>query len=151
MRSIDAGQTITILANLGVIAGIVFLAVELRQNNDLLESQARASRTSMRQDYFRDLFSDPALSGLIVKASDGRELTEEEALRLFWFNTSVITAWSTVYDEYSRGLIEEKNLEIEQWRATFHERLPRMRETWESQKIGRPADFVEFMERNVVN
>jgi len=105
----------------------------------------------MRQDYFRDLFSDPALSGLIVKASDGRDLTEEEALRLFWFNTSVITAWSTVYDEYSRGLIEEKNLEIEQWRATFQERLPRMRETWESQKIGRPADFVEFMERNVVN
>ena len=151
MKKIDLGQTITIFANLGVIAGIVFLAVELRQNNDLLESQARATRTLMRQDYFRDLFSDPALAGLIVKASKDLDLTEEEALRLFWLNTSVLTAWWTVYDEYSRGLIEERDLDIEQWRATFHERLPRMRETWESQKAGRPADFIEFIERNVVN
>ena len=30
LKKIDLGQTISILANVGVIAGIVFLAVELR-------------------------------------------------------------------------------------------------------------------------
>lgn len=151
MKKIDLGQAVSILANAGVIAGIVFLALELQQNNDLLESQVRATRTLMRQDYFRDLFTDPELTGLIVKASNNRELTEEEALRLYWLNTSVLTAWWTVYDEYSKGLIEEESLDLAQWRATFQERLPRMPETWESQKIGRPDDFIEFMERNVVN
>ena len=151
MKKVDFGQAITVLANVGVIAGIVFLAVELQQNNALLESQVRATRTMMRQDFFRDLFANPELTRLIVKASDGQELTEEEDLRIFWLNTSVLTAWWTVYDEYSKGLIEEESIEVEQWRATFHERLPKMRETWELQKIGRPVDFIEFMERNVVN
>jgi len=32
MKKIDLGQTIQTLANLGVIAGIVFLAMELQQN-----------------------------------------------------------------------------------------------------------------------
>ena len=41
MKKIDPGQTIQILANVGVIAGIAFLAVELRQNNELLRSSSR--------------------------------------------------------------------------------------------------------------
>lgn len=31
-------------ANIGVIAGIVFLAVEIQQNNELMASQARFNR-----------------------------------------------------------------------------------------------------------
>jgi hypothetical protein len=41
MKKIDLGQTVQILANLGVIAGIVFLGIELQQNNALLGAQAR--------------------------------------------------------------------------------------------------------------
>jgi hypothetical protein len=44
MRKIDVGHTIQILANAGVIAGILFLAMELRQNNALLESQTHYNR-----------------------------------------------------------------------------------------------------------
>ena len=35
MTKIDLGRTISILANIGVIAGIVFLGLELQQNNVL--------------------------------------------------------------------------------------------------------------------
>lgn len=41
MKSIDLGQTITILANVGVIAGLIFLGYELHQNNEFLEQQER--------------------------------------------------------------------------------------------------------------
>jgi len=37
MKKIDLGQTITILANIGVIAGIVFLGYELRQNTGAIK------------------------------------------------------------------------------------------------------------------
>ena len=33
-KKIDLGQIITICANIGVIAGIVFLGIELQQNNN---------------------------------------------------------------------------------------------------------------------
>ncbi len=40
MKKLDLGQTIGILANLGVIAGIVFLGYKLRQNNLLLRFES---------------------------------------------------------------------------------------------------------------
>ena len=43
MKKINLGQLIGILANLGVIAGIVFLAFELEQNNQLMEAEARTA------------------------------------------------------------------------------------------------------------
>lgn len=45
---IDLGQTAQLLANLGVIAGIVFLAIEVRQNQDSLEESNRISVVSTR-------------------------------------------------------------------------------------------------------
>ncbi len=35
MKKIDVGQTIGILANLGVVAGILFLVVEIQQNTEM--------------------------------------------------------------------------------------------------------------------
>ena len=50
MKKLDLGQTITILANLGVIAGIVFLGIELQQNNEALGLQVRLEReNTLRQ------------------------------------------------------------------------------------------------------
>ncbi len=43
MNKIDLGQTIQILANIGVIAGIGFLGLELRQNSEQLELQSYQS------------------------------------------------------------------------------------------------------------
>ena len=40
MKKIDLGQTITIFANLGVIGGLIFLAVEIRQNSDIARASA---------------------------------------------------------------------------------------------------------------
>ena len=48
MKKIDLGLTISILANVGVIAGIVFLALELQQNNSLLAAQARREQLDAR-------------------------------------------------------------------------------------------------------
>ena len=39
MKKLDFAQTASLLANLGVIAGIIFLGFELGQNNDLLAAQ----------------------------------------------------------------------------------------------------------------
>ena len=46
MNKIDLGQTLAILANVGVIVGIAFLAVELRQNNRLIDEQSAIARVN---------------------------------------------------------------------------------------------------------
>ena len=41
MKKISLGQTLGILANLGVIAGILLLTYELNQNRQMMQSQTR--------------------------------------------------------------------------------------------------------------
>ena len=57
-KKLDLGQTITILANLGVIAGIVLLAIEMRQNNELLAAQDKSelSRQQAASSYASPFF-----------------------------------------------------------------------------------------------
>jgi hypothetical protein len=45
MKKRNLSESLNLLANLGVIAGIVFLGVELRQNNELMEMEARSYTT----------------------------------------------------------------------------------------------------------
>ena len=47
MKNLDVGQTINTLANIGVIAGIVFLAIEVRQNQASLEESNRISQRAL--------------------------------------------------------------------------------------------------------
>ncbi len=64
MKKIDLGQTISILANVGVIGGIVFLAFELRQNSEQLEIQAREQTVSRRFSTVDLVLANPYLIDL---------------------------------------------------------------------------------------
>ena len=46
MKKIDIGQTLGIIANIGVVVGIVFLAFEISQNTRSLEVSAYQNLTS---------------------------------------------------------------------------------------------------------
>lgn len=95
MRKIDLGQTLNTLANLGVIAGIIFLAVELNQNNDFLELEARATLSEYLQNGWDRIASDPELVDIFIKDRNEEELTEAEEFRLnaFWMGYLIRLEW----------------------------------------------------------
>jgi hypothetical protein len=72
MTKVDVGQTIQILANVGVIAGIVFLGFELRQNNALLQEQARSQfasgSASIKQALYENTGALPSIISLPRRA-----------------------------------------------------------------------------------
>ena len=88
-------EILHLLANLGVIAGIVFLGVELKQNNDLMEMEARATLTEYLQDGWYQLSSDPGLAELFIKDRSGLELSEVEEMRLngYWMGMLMRREW----------------------------------------------------------
>lgn len=90
MKKVDLGQTVSILANLGVIAGIIFLALEIRQNNTLMTSQSRANQSAQVLAIQVDVFSNPDLSEILIKADSGESLTAAEQLRLDAFQQRVL-------------------------------------------------------------
>ncbi len=151
MKKIDLGRTISIFANVGVIAGILFLVVELQQNNDLLSAQARAARIELKTSFEGSLYQNVELAEIIARAHANDELTEAEEIRLLWLGRRMLTSFQYVYGEYQQGMIEEGAISTAEWRMAFHEQIPRMEDTWSVLRNGLNPEFVQWMEENVVN
>ena len=92
MNKIDLGQTITILANVGVIAGIVFLGIELQQNNELLSSQIRSTRVENRLSLVDRLFDNLEVIELLGKEESELTGTEIEASADFPMMVGLLSA-----------------------------------------------------------
>ena len=158
MKKLDLGQTISILANIGVIAGIVFLAVELQQNNELLSAEARSTRLGVRLDEAQLPIHNPALVDALIKHRHREELTEHEQLVLERYMETLLVIFQNTYTEGQRGFIDEDSIPIDSWRGLFSSETfsipgywPNLSAYWEVSKFGFNPDFVQWMEENVVN
>ena len=152
MKKIDLGQTITTLANVGVIAGIIFLAFELRQNNQLLEAQARADRRDIAREAGLRQIGNAELRSVTVKALNGQALSDDERYLLDLENQAVLTDWMYIHQEVQFGLLEESAIPAFSWQSGFYERRPKLPEYWSANKDARfPPDFVQWMDENIVN
>ena len=120
MSKVKLGQTISILANIGVVAGIVLLALELRQNNLLMQSQARMNRLELRQSSNDELFNSPHLHAAHVKWIDGEDLSagEQDLIRRYWTNRFL--NFNSIHEEYQSGLIPEYQLQTEGFRGMIN-------------------------------
>ena len=65
-----------------MIAGIVFLGLELRQVQDQMDAEISFNRFSEQLASRRTIASSPELAGAIAKHNSGEVLTAEEAVML---------------------------------------------------------------------
>ena len=150
MTKIDLGQTITILANLGVIAGIVFLGFELQQNNELLQAQSSFSQRSVDSDRRNTLIRDPGIIRVFVKASSGEALTADEQFRLMLINNETLDGYRWQFREYQAGRLPDNYLDLRVWRDVWDEQ-PGLYALFLEDRPRLDPDFVEFIEQNILN
>jgi hypothetical protein len=145
MKKIDLGQTITILANIGVIAGIGFLALEVHQNNELMSAEARRSRTESSESAFRAIAENADLAEIFVKARQGQEFSaiEEQRFRSFFMGL-LVNLQSTFRDLRP----EELESILNRYRA-YQATLPPLNVVWSENKMNLEPAFVELMDANV--
>ena len=147
MKKIDLGQTITILANLGVIAGIIFLGIELQQNNELMEAEARRARALSSEEAYRIIAENEALAEMFVKEERGEALTDVESQRMrsFWLRglTDLQLAHAELPENEWGPLIERFRLN--------HRLFPALHDTWTRRKAVFSGEFVQWYEENVVS
>ena len=159
MNKVDVGQLVGILANLGVIAGIVFLAIQLQQNNELLQAEARATRLGIRLDDYLAPVNDKDLATAILNRRAGEELSDYDSFLLGRYNLSVFLGIQNTFLEAQRGLIDLDSFPVEAWRSQFEGTSslesaywPPLRDLWEANReaVFSP-EFSQWWEENVVN
>ena len=67
MRKLDLGQSIGVLANVGVISGILFLGYEMRQNTSAIQTATLQGLMDLSTNYLLDTSLDPEFVRLLEK------------------------------------------------------------------------------------
>ena len=149
VKKIEMNQAIGILANVGVLGGLLLLAYELRQNNDLMEAEGRFNRLSIVSAAWGSWAVDGDLTELRVRAGKEEELRDFELRRVEGAIMRVFVNLEWIHRELPEGS-PERNFTREVQRRNFANDAS-YRKVWESRKSAFDPGFVEWMEANVVN
>jgi hypothetical protein len=148
MKKIDLGQAIALFANIAVIAGIVFLAFELRQNTIATQLIAAGSSAGYIRDMNALIVENGELAEMLVKRSADGELTAAERLRLVTFLSSTLIGWHAIYEQHQEGLLSD-----EQWRV-YREGMrqvllgyPYVQQFWARQRDSYSVGFNRLIEQ----
>lgn len=98
---------LTLLANIGVLAGILFLAYEIRQNTTATELDAATNYEAALREYELFVAGNPDFTELVVKSIAGEPLTEVEQFRVEMFFRGALRNWQTAYFQYRLGALSE--------------------------------------------
>lgn len=144
MKKIDLGQSISILANVGVIAGIVFLAFELRQNNELLVAQTSYAQFNVEQQRRMLRMQE---SETIMTPPDSR--TRAQGLRLELLNNQTLDSFIWQFREYQAGRLPDDFIDLRIWRDVWS--TSGLRDLFEEDRQRLDPEFVQFVEENILN
>ena len=153
MKFDKANNWLTLIANIGVIAGILFLAFEIRQNNELLAQQSRAVGIGQMFSTLERLIENPHL--LELADSDVESLTPIQRRQRELMGIRTLAAWEYQWGEWQRGLIDDFEWQTKGYRHAFHTKRDvgtYARDSWQAYKEFRATpEFIEWMEANVIN
>ena len=112
MNSSKVNEWLALIANAAVVGGIIFLAIEIRQNNELLRSESRQALITNDVASLAANFQNADVFAKLV--SDG-ELSTEDQLRLSFMYTIDLRNREFEYFQYTNGLLDEQT-----WLAYRH-------------------------------
>ena len=128
MNADKINKWLALVANLAVIAGIVFLALELNQNSRMMQTQTRNALTESILN-FQFNAEASGLRDIAQKANrDLASLTADEAGKVAQLYVSNMRLWENIHYQYRNGVFDEAEFTAERnsWRA-LGERTPLLR------------------------
>ena len=141
------------LAALGVIASMVFVGLEIRQNNQLARGQARQALAELNQEWLVLLSQDAEFEALYNKVwYTDAELEDAEWRRASMMMTMHLRRLENVFFQYAESLVDESALQsyglqtVSQDLATGRFDRYWVEDGWRS---GFDPEFVAFLEGQV--
>ena len=136
---------LTLSANLGVLTGIVFLAMELKQNSEMTAAQTR-SELSQSVINLIEMERHPILVEANLKLQRGDELELLDVYYLDNMANATLRHWENTYYQYQNGLFDDQEFEadFEVWREAMQ--TSSYRDHWQERRATYSQSF-----RNVID
>lgn len=147
MKSDTLNRWISLGANLGVLIGIIFLALEIRQNSNHLALQLEFEATQKIFENNRDL-QEPTKAQIFTKAiTDPESLTFDEGIVAASLFLNLLNEWEDRYFIYKAGLTGEID-----WRRHIQENVQWTlgstfaQEVYKSNRGAFEVEFVDYVD-----
>jgi hypothetical protein len=132
MASEKLNRWLTLVANFAVVAGIVFLAVELQQNTHQLRLQSYQAWQGANTDINMTI-ADPELSAIVARGhTDSRNLSKDEYIAYAMYHMSLLQMAQSTHYLYLQGALDEELWESEMDRAAGILTLNGVRQWWDA-------------------
>ena len=148
MKLSSLNEWLTLLANVGVLAGILFLAFEIQQNTSAIQSSTAQSVTGISSDSLGELAANPVLAGIRLKGdSNPVSLSDLEALQYFALNRGFWITFQNVFFQLELGTIQP-NVWAGYYRIICDDFTyrPGLRSTWDEHADVLDPGFVSVVE-----
>jgi hypothetical protein len=143
---------LTLVANIGVLAGILFLAFELQQNTQMMRAQMNQSRADTALAEQHSIYTNDIIAPILVKAEANEQLNPVEM---------------RMYRTYFRGFNRNQDNNLWQYRNGFlGENIPRSirgavrsviggnklgLQLWDQSNLDYTDDYREFVEEAIAD
>ena len=127
-------ERLTLIANISVVLGIIFLAVELRQNTQAIQAQTRDSLTEKQMQYMLSIAANPELAEVWIQGTvEGESVWADSLGAAGMYDTlmqAIFREWENSHYQYERGLFTEDEFQgrLTTWR--FSMAGPGYRDVW---------------------
>lgn len=140
---------INLLASVGVIISVIFLAIEIKKNTQAVRSNFYDSFANSNREFLHQLIADKDLGKLFEKgAKSWNTLSEDDKRTSNYMYIQLFRIWENLYYQNKMNVLEpwlwlsNKNTII----SYFH--LHGIQEWWEVRRQSFSKEFVEFLEKS---
>ena len=149
MNLSKANEIISLIANIGVIASIIFLGLEMSQNTDMMRSQTRNAMTENQMNFFEGIIESRNFAETFIairEDSDNFPTGTPERMQYTFFFLTQLRMWENEWYQYQQNLFDAAEFEsrLELWDFSMNFQINR--EVWDTQRYSFSSDFRDLID-----
>jgi len=137
-----------VLAAIGVIASLIFVALEIRQNTKAVQATAIQSLTDGLSDRVQLYASNPDVAGLLVRSNEvWEELSSQDQQRVFGLFVSGMLFYQGVFRQWQLGVLPDEEWSVVQAVVCQEMTQPMAQRLWPLVRETLVSAFVDVIEQ----
>ena len=155
MKLSKLNESLTLIANLGVIAGIIFLAVEVQLNTNMMRAQTRDAVTGKQLEWYAVIAGDSETMDVYFRGINSPEDIDPNSSDQTRFNMLMIgnfRIWENEWYQFKQGLFDQDEFDprLEVWSRMLRQNKG-LSNVWKDQRLNYSPEFREQVDQLVAD
>ncbi|MGK0223756.1 MAG: hypothetical protein ACI9ON_003003 [Limisphaerales bacterium] len=150
MSIAELGSLGEFFASFGVLATLVYLVIQMRQNTQALRLNTAQVVTEELQQMFSLLASDLSLAEVFVEAGAGAALSAANKVRYYTFTSNILRVCENGYLQNRENAISPEHWEGIVRMMIDYSKMAAFEEYWVNRKHWMSREFQNFMDTDII-